>query len=204
MISVVCLEWLRYRWFSICLFMAFDSTYCDIFTSLWAFSYTLSLCLLEMWITLVLSWSRSMYYSCSILYLASCAAWFVHRFVSQCFGYDPCGSVMVFISSICDFQLVGLYPCFEMSYPCDPHFSCYGWQVGFACDRWWLFLLLWLLCLGHRSLWFTLASRGVRSFALRNLVFWLLPSWVQNLMFVTHMAWFEGELMICLGLMGSW
>jgi hypothetical protein len=23
-------------------------------------------------------------------------------------------------------------------------------------------------------------------------------------MFVTHMAWFEGELMICLGLRGNW
>jgi hypothetical protein len=40
-------------------------------------SHTLSLYLLEMWIALVLSWSRSMYYNCSILYLASCAAWFV-------------------------------------------------------------------------------------------------------------------------------
>jgi hypothetical protein len=30
-----------------------------------------------------------------------------------------------------------------------PHFSCCAWRVGFACDRWGLFLLLWLLCLGH-------------------------------------------------------
>jgi hypothetical protein len=36
-----------------------------------------------------------------------------------------------------------------MSCPCNPHFSCCGWWVGFACDRWWLFSLLWLLCLGH-------------------------------------------------------
>jgi hypothetical protein len=32
--------------------------------------------------------------------LASCAVSFVLRFVSQCFGYDPCGFVMVFVSSI--------------------------------------------------------------------------------------------------------
>jgi hypothetical protein len=50
---------------------------------------------------------------------------------------------------ICDFQLVGFYPCFEISCPCDPHFSCCGWWVGRACDHWWLFLLLCLLCLGH-------------------------------------------------------
>jgi hypothetical protein len=49
----------------------------------------------------------------------------------------------------CDFQLVGLYPYFEMSCPCDPNFSCCGWRVGFACDRWWLFSFLCLLCLGH-------------------------------------------------------
>jgi hypothetical protein len=29
------------------------------------------------------------------------------------------------------------------------HFSCCGWRVGAACDRWWLFSLLWLLCLCH-------------------------------------------------------
>jgi hypothetical protein len=49
----------------------------------------------------------------------------------------------------CDFQLVGVYPCFGMSCPCDPHFSCCGWRVGFTCDRWWLFSLLWLLYLCH-------------------------------------------------------
>jgi hypothetical protein len=44
---------------------------------------------------------------------------------------------------------------------------------------------------------------GVWSFALRNLMFWLLPSWVQNLMFATYMAWFEGELVIRLSFKGS-
>jgi hypothetical protein len=63
----------------ICLIMAFNSTYYDIFTFMWAFSYILSLCLLEMWIALVLSWSHSMYHNRSNLYLAFCAAWFVRR-----------------------------------------------------------------------------------------------------------------------------
>jgi hypothetical protein len=91
-----------------------------------------------------------------------------------------------------------------MSCPCDPHFSCCGWRVGRACDHWWLFSLLWLLCLGHmwfdlpycfsglylssggvgifcwvwRLIWFALVLGGVCSFALRNLMVWLLPSWV--------------------------
>jgi hypothetical protein len=58
----------------------------------------------------------------------------------------------------------------------------------------------WVWCL----LCFTLGSGGVWSFALRNLVFWLLSSWVWNLMFATHMAWFERELVIYLILRGSW
>jgi hypothetical protein len=43
MISVFCLEWLRYGWFSIFLFMDFDFPYCSVTSSLtlWAFSYTL-------------------------------------------------------------------------------------------------------------------------------------------------------------------
>jgi hypothetical protein len=43
MISVFCLEWLRYRWFSISLFMYFDFPYYSVTSSLtmWAFSYTL-------------------------------------------------------------------------------------------------------------------------------------------------------------------
>jgi hypothetical protein len=49
-ISVFCLEWLRYGWFSICLFMAFDSTCCIVTSSLLCeISHSLSLCLLEMW-----------------------------------------------------------------------------------------------------------------------------------------------------------
>jgi hypothetical protein len=52
---------------------------CDIFT------YSVSILIhspyacLKWEIALVLAWPRSMYYNCSILYLASCATWFVHR-----------------------------------------------------------------------------------------------------------------------------
>jgi hypothetical protein len=124
-------------------------------------------------------------------------------------------------------------PYFEMSWCGGPHFSYCGWWVGAACDRWWLFSLLYLLCLGHmhfnllcclsglclscgvsklnwwnivfstsggvgisswiwRLLCFALGSGGVWSFALRNLVSWLVLSWVWNLMSATRMAWFEG------------
>jgi hypothetical protein len=40
------------------------------------------------------------------------------------------------------------------------------------------------------------AQGGVWSFALINLMFWLLPSWVGNLVFAIHMTWFEGELVL--------
>jgi hypothetical protein len=71
-----CLEWLRYGWFSICLFMAFDSSCCIATSSLLCeLSHTLSpYACLKYEIALVLTWSRSMYYNCSILYLTSCTA----------------------------------------------------------------------------------------------------------------------------------
>jgi hypothetical protein len=152
MISVFCLEWLRYKWFFISLFMDFDSLYCSVTSSLtlWAFSYIL---LMLTWIVKLLLCSLdscSMYYNCSILYLASCVAWFVRRFMSQCLGYDPYLFYHgVHLQCRCDIQLVGFYPCFEMSCYGGLYFSCCGWWVGFACDRWWLFSLLCLLCLGH-------------------------------------------------------
>jgi hypothetical protein len=92
------------------------------------------------------------------------AACGVHRSYYSCFLYSLICSPLcvtllwlrpmwfchgVRIQYRCDFQLVGLCPCFKMSYPCDPYFSYCRWQVVFACDRWWLYSLLWLLCLGH-------------------------------------------------------
>jgi hypothetical protein len=161
--------------------------------------------------------------------LAYYAAWFVRRFASQCFGYDPClFRHCVHLQCRCDFQFAGFYPYFEMSCYGGPHFSCCGWRMSCACDRCWLFSLLWLLCLNHMrfdllccfsglclscgvsklnwwnlvfsisrgsvifvelaldliclglrgSLWFALISGGVWYFALRNLMLFLLPSWV--------------------------
>jgi hypothetical protein len=132
----------------------------------------------------------------------------------------------------CDFQLVDFYPYFEMSCCGGPLFPCCRWWVGYAYDRWWLFSLslLWLLCLSHmcfdlpccfsglylssggvgvfgwiwRLVWFALGSGGVWSFVLRNLVLFLLPSWVWKLVFAIRMTWFEVELVICIGLRGSW
>jgi hypothetical protein len=47
---------------------------------LYELSHTLSPYAYLKWeIALVLTWSYRMYYNCSILYLASCAAWFVRR-----------------------------------------------------------------------------------------------------------------------------
>jgi hypothetical protein len=87
MISIFYLEWLRYGWFSISLFMDFDSPYCSVTSSLtlWAFSYS-PYAYLKCEIALVLTQSRSMYYNCSILHLISYAAWFVHRLWSAPVG----------------------------------------------------------------------------------------------------------------------
>jgi hypothetical protein len=167
----------------------FPALQCDIFT------YSVSILIHSLYaylkceIALVLAWSCSMYYNCYILYLASCAVWFVccvwsasvilYLLLVWLDLFAACGVhwsdyTCLLCGLICsllcvtmpwlrpmwfchgvrlqyryDFQLVGFYPCFEMSCPCDPHFSCCGWWVGFTCDRWWLFSLLWLLCLGH-------------------------------------------------------
>jgi hypothetical protein len=59
--------------------LRFPILQCDIFT------YSVSILIYSLYtylkceIALVLTWSRSMYYNCSILYLASCAAWFIRH-----------------------------------------------------------------------------------------------------------------------------
>jgi hypothetical protein len=77
-----------------------------------------------------------------------------------------------------------------------PHFSYAGWRVGCACDRWWLFSLLWLLCLGHICFdlpccfsGLYLSSGGVGSFV-------EFGAWFD-------LPWFEGELVIRFGFRGS-
>jgi hypothetical protein len=134
--------------------------------------------------------------------LASCAAWFVRRFVSQCLGYDPCLFCHgVHLQCRCNFQLAGFYLYFEMSYCGGPYFSCWGWRVCFACDRWWLFSLLWLLCLGHMhfDLLYCLSglclSCGVSKLNWWNLVF--STSWgVDIFSWIWRLVWFalvQGE-----------
>jgi hypothetical protein len=74
-ILVLCLEWLRYEWFFISLFSAFNSPCCNVTSllTLWAFSYTI-LRLQVMWNLFLCSLDHcSMFYNCSILHLASCA-----------------------------------------------------------------------------------------------------------------------------------
>jgi hypothetical protein len=89
MILVFCSEWLRYGWFSISLFMAFN--FCVVLWHLhllYELSHTLSLLrLLIVWNLFMCSLDHcSMYYNCFILHLASCASevcwdlfrWWVH------------------------------------------------------------------------------------------------------------------------------
>jgi hypothetical protein len=148
----------------------FSMLQCDIFTYSVSFLIHSLYAYLQYKIALVLTWSPSMYYNCSILYLASCATRFVHRlwsapvrlylllvwfdlFTALCHNAlvtTHVYSIMVFISSVdVTFNWLFLTLGFEISCCGGPHFSCCGWWVGFTCDHWWLFLLLWLLCLGH-------------------------------------------------------
>jgi hypothetical protein len=102
-------------------------------------------------------WSASVILCLLLVRLVLFAACEVHQLYYTCF---LCGLIcsplcvtllwlrpMLFCHGIhlqyrCDFQLVGFYPCFEMSCCGGPHFSCCGWWVGFTCDYWWLFFLL--------------------------------------------------------------
>jgi hypothetical protein len=106
-----------------------------------ALSCILLLVWLDLFVACGVHWSDYSFFLCDLICSPLCVImlwlwpmWFCHG---------------VHLQYRCDFQLISLYPCFEMSCPCDPHFSCCGWWVGRACDHWWLFLILWLLCLGH-------------------------------------------------------
>jgi hypothetical protein len=141
---------------------------------------------------LVLTWSRSIYYNCSILHLAFCVGkvcW--DLFHDEFIGYSPyflfygldhrsygLGSkerkrfhvdalvtthvcfIMVFVSHVdmtfswmVSTHAVRLVAMVVQIFSIMEHvqwvFLIYGRHVVCACDRWWLFSLLWLLCLGH-------------------------------------------------------
>jgi hypothetical protein len=171
MISVFYLEWLIYRWFSISLFMDFDFPYCSVTSSLtlWAFSYTLLmlnwnvkllLCSLDLITCIIVALSCILVLVQLDLFAACGVNWSDYScFLCGLICSPLCVTMLwlwpmlsrhgVHLQYRCDFQLVSFYPCFEMSCPCDPHFSYCGWRVGFGCDRWWLFSLLWPLCLCH-------------------------------------------------------
>jgi hypothetical protein len=175
MISVFCLEWLRHGWFFISLFMDFDSPYCNVTSSLtlWAFSYIhfmlawnvkLLLCSLDLVACIIIALSYILllvWLFCSPLMectgqiiLASCVAWFIRRFVSQCFGYDPCGFVMVFISSV------------------DVSFS---WLVSTPVLRWVAMVVhIFLIVDGSGCcLWSLMIILALVAFVPRSYVFWL-------------------------------
>jgi hypothetical protein len=92
-----------------------------------ALSCILLLARLDLFATCAVHQSDYTYFLCGLIcsplvectghiILTSCATWFVHRFVSQCLGHDPCLFCHgVHLRYRCDFQLVGFYPCFEMS-----------------------------------------------------------------------------------------
>jgi hypothetical protein len=233
MISVFCLEWLRHGWFSISLFMDFDSPYCSVTSSLilWAFSYTrfmltwnvkLLLCSLDLVACIIIAlscilllvrldlfaacgvqWSNYSCFLCGLICSLHC--------VTMLWLWSMLFRHGVHLQYRCDFQLASLYPCFEMSCYGGPHFSCCGWWVSFAWDHWWLFSLLWLLCLGHMR--FNLLcclsglclSCGVSKLNWWNLVFSTSGGvdvfyWVWRLIWL---PWFEGELVIHLDFRGS-
>jgi hypothetical protein len=174
MISVFCLEWLRYKWFFICLIMAFNSTYCDIFTSMWAFSYTLSLYLFEMWIALVLSWSCSMYHNRSILYLAFCAALFVRRLWSASIILYLLLMRLDLFTVLCHSALVVTHVCSVMVFVSSVDVT-FSWLVSTPVLRW-VALVIHIFLLWMASgffVWSLMFILALVAFVPRPYVLWL-------------------------------
>jgi hypothetical protein len=173
---VYCLEWLRYGWFSICLFMAFDSTCCIVTSSLLCeLSHTLSLyAYLKCEIALVLTWSCSMYYNCSILYLASCAAWFVHLLWSAPVRLYLLLVWLDLFAALCHNALVMTHVCSIMVFisSIDVTFS---WLVStLFWDQllWWsTFFLSWMV--SGFCLWSLIIILALVAFVPMSYVFWL-------------------------------
>jgi len=136
-ISVFCLGWLRYGWFSISLFMDFDSPCCIVTSSLLCeLSYTLSpYACLKCEIALVLTWSRSMYYDCSILYLASCATWFVRRLWSAPVRLYLLLVRLDLFAALCHNALVTTHVCFVMVFVSSVDVT-FSWLVSIPALSW--------------------------------------------------------------------
>jgi hypothetical protein len=99
-------------------------------------SHTLSPYACMKWeIALVLAWPRSMYYNCSILYLASCAAWFVRRLWSA--------SVILYLllvqldlfAALCHSALVATHVCSVMVFVSSVDVT-FSWLFSTPVLRW--------------------------------------------------------------------
>jgi hypothetical protein len=120
-----------------CLFMAFDSPYCIVTSSLLCeLSHTLpSYAYLKCEIALVLTWSRSMYYNCSILYLASCAAWFVRRLWSAPVILYLLLVRLDLFAALCHNALVTTHVCSVMVFVTSVVVT-FSWLVSIPVLRW--------------------------------------------------------------------
>jgi hypothetical protein len=135
-ISIFCLEWLRYRWFSMSLFMDFDSPCCNVPSSLtlWVFSYTLlmltwNMKLLLFSLILVACIIINLSYILLLVWLDLFTACGVHRLDYTCF---LCGLI------------------------CSPLVECTGQIILPSCAAWFVchFMSQWLdydPCLFHHG-----------------------------------------------------
>jgi hypothetical protein len=177
MILVFCLEWLRHGWFSISLFMDFDSPYCSVTSSLtlWAFLYTLLmlawnekllLCSLDLVACIIIALS----YILLLVWLDLFAACRVHWSDYTCFLCGLICSLLcvtmpwlwpMFVPSWCSppvqmWLSVGWFlPYFEMSCCGGPHFFMLWMASG--CCLWSLMIILTLVAFVPRSYAFWLA-----------------------------------------------
>jgi hypothetical protein len=111
------------------------------FDILWHLHFSVSILIHSLYaylkceIALVLAWSRSMYYNCSILYLASNAAWFVRRLWSA--------SVILYLllvrldlfAALCHNALVTTHVCSVMVFVSSVDVT-FSWLVFTPALRW--------------------------------------------------------------------
>jgi hypothetical protein len=154
--------------------LRFPVLQCDIFT------YSVSILIYSLYaylkceIALVLSWSRSMYYNCSILYLASCAAWFVHRLWSA-----PIRLYLLLVrfdlfATLCHNALVTTHIYYVMMFvsSVDVTFSLLVSTLFWDELLWWsTFFLLWIV--SGCCLWSLMIILALVAFVLRSYTFCL-------------------------------
>jgi hypothetical protein len=154
--------------------LLFPVLQCDIFT------YSVSILIhspyayLKCEISLVLTWSHSMYYNCSILYLASCAAWFVHRLWSAPVRLYLLLVRLDLFTALCHNALVTTHVCSIMVFVSSVDVT-FSWLVStlFCYELlWWsTFFLLWMA--SGCSLWSLMIILALVAFVPRSYSFWL-------------------------------